>query len=189
MKRPSFLGCTAALVSCVSVNYALAQDAPPHDAAQSGIVLSRLSPPVYPPLARTARIEGEVRVLIVIDPEGETKSASIVSGNQLLQQAALQSAEQSKFECKGCTASAQYEVVYSFELLPGKCPDEQKFVSKVPDGSRELGASQSGNRVVVVAEQACIGVCDAMIRLQKVRSLKCLYLWKCAYPKKGGGWQ
>src|SRR5690348_15390672 len=105
MNHLSFLACTAALAWHGLVNLSFAQDASSHAATRGSVVISNLSPPVYPPLARTARIEGDVRLSLVISLEGGVISASVVSGNQLLQQAALQSAQQSKFECRGCTAS------------------------------------------------------------------------------------
>lgn len=157
--------------------------------AQSGVITTNLLPPVYPPLARTARIEGDVRVSLAIGTDGEVKSANIVSGNQLLQQAALQSAQQSKFECRGCTESATYEMAYSFRLIAENCEGHQDSVSNVPKETRRPGVSQSANRVIVVAETPCPIADVVMLRLPKVRSPKCLYLWKCAYPKKGGGWQ
>jgi TonB family protein len=189
MNHLRFLFCATALALSVPLNYALAQDALSNGATQNEVVIANLFPPVYPPLARSARIEGDVQLSLVIGAEGEMRSANIVSGNQLLQQAALQSAQQSKFVCRECTESVSYEMVYSFQLIAKHCPGEQDSMSNATDDIRQPGVSQSGNRVIVVAERGCIGVCYSVIRVPKVRSPKCLYLWRCAYAKKGGGWQ
>jgi TonB family protein len=48
-------------------------------------------PPVYPNIARQARISGTVELQVVIDPAGHIQSANVVSGHPLLRQAALDS--------------------------------------------------------------------------------------------------
>ena len=59
---------------------------------------SPLVAPVYPPLARQARIMGDVKVRIGIHRDGSIASAEIVSGPPMLQPAALASAK-IKFDC------------------------------------------------------------------------------------------
>jgi TonB family protein len=53
--------------------------------------------PVYPPAARTARASGLVTVEVVIDGNGKVISAKATSGHTLLQQAAVQAAQQARF--------------------------------------------------------------------------------------------
>lgn len=53
--------------------------------------------PVYPPAARSARASGLVTVEVVIDGSGKVISAKATSGNSLLQQAAVQAAQQARF--------------------------------------------------------------------------------------------
>jgi TonB family protein len=67
------------------------------------IALTTLSPPVYPPLAREARIMGDVKVQLGIRRDGSVASAEVVSGPPMLQQAALESARKSAFLCQGCS--------------------------------------------------------------------------------------
>lgn len=45
--------------------------------------------PVYPTIARQARISGTVELQVVIDPTGHIQQANVVSGHPLLRQAAL----------------------------------------------------------------------------------------------------
>ncbi|MEZ5399526.1 MAG: M56 family metallopeptidase [Bryobacteraceae bacterium] len=47
-------------------------------------------PPVYPPLARTARIQGAVRFNVVIAPDGAVRSMQLIHGHPLLVDAAQQ---------------------------------------------------------------------------------------------------
>lgn len=54
--------------------------------------------PGYPPMAKVARIGGEVQVEIVVDEEGDVASARAVSGHPLLRDAAVQAASRWKFE-------------------------------------------------------------------------------------------
>lgn len=176
-----------AFVCSAALGQAPTQDAS-SNAAQSGVVITNLFPPIYPPLARTARVEGDVRLLVSVRTDGTVGSVQIVGGNQLLQYSAVQSAQQSKFECRGCTEPVtSYEMVYSFQLVGQHCPGEKDSVNTAQ--TPRLGVSQSQNHVSLVGEESCIGVCYAVIRVPKVRSAKCLYLWRCAYSKEAGGWK
>ena len=55
------------------------------DAPEQQVVLSKLSSPVYPPLARVARISGDVNLALRIRRDGSIESAEVVSGHPLLQ--------------------------------------------------------------------------------------------------------
>jgi len=54
--------------------------------------------PNYPPLARTARVSGTVRVEVVVDEGGKVVSAHAVSGHPLLQEAAVEAAQKWRFK-------------------------------------------------------------------------------------------
>jgi protein TonB len=54
--------------------------------------------PIYPPLARTWRITGDVQIEITIGDDGNVIAAQILTGHPLLQQAALSAARQWKFK-------------------------------------------------------------------------------------------
>jgi TonB family protein len=51
-------------------------------------------PPVYPPLARQAKIEGVVRLSAIIDKEGLVAHLEVISGHPLLVPAALEAVKQ-----------------------------------------------------------------------------------------------
>src|SRR5215472_15315049 len=93
---------------CVLLSFAaLAQ-------AQSAARLVELHPPVFPPLANQARIDGIVEVKVTIRPDGSIDSVMKVSGHPLLAQTALDSAAKSRFECPRCTGPIDHTLTYSF---------------------------------------------------------------------------
>jgi len=69
------------------------------------VVLNKLTPPIYPPLARQARIAGDVTLTLSIQPDGSIESLATINGHPMLVQAALDSAKQSQFECRNCGTS------------------------------------------------------------------------------------
>ena len=88
----------------------------------------------------------------------------------MLTEAALKSAQQSRYECHGCkdVLTAQ-SLIYSFQFVasPGwPCPE-----------AGGIHVAQSGNRVTVAAEPAMV---DPYFSNFKVRSARCLYLWTCS---------
>jgi TonB family protein len=116
------------------------------EAPQAGVVLAKLLPPVYPPLARTARVTGDVQIELSIRRDGSIESTSVLSGHPLLKQAALESAQKSTFSCDNCHADGNtYELTYSFRLR---------------DDHANCGEVEIDKE-------------------WHVRSLKCVYLWKC----------
>jgi protein TonB len=54
--------------------------------------------PVYPPLARQARIQGTVRLEAVISKEGSVEELKVISGHPLLIQSALAAVQQWRYE-------------------------------------------------------------------------------------------
>ena len=69
-----------------------AQSTQSSDAIQGTVLLTKLFPPSYPPLAKQARIAGDVMVAVRVRPDGSVESASAVSGHAMLGPAAAQSA-------------------------------------------------------------------------------------------------
>ena len=79
--------------------------------------IAKLSLPVYPPLARMARIVGDVKILVGVRQDGSVASAEVVSGHPMLKQAALESAQKSTFLCLGCKdAVTPFTVTYTFGM-------------------------------------------------------------------------
>jgi len=184
MRRRSLI-LMLAFASACTLSYSVLEDSLAHasaqsDSAQSGIVLAKLSRPVYPLLARRTWVKGDVNLLLQIRRDGSVESAVIVSGLPLLQQAALESAQQSQFECRGCTeAVTPYSMVYTFQLFGTDCHTTTNGLSSnaEQDAKPRAQVSQSHNHVSVLDEG---GICEGVFT-HKVRSAKCLYLWKCGW--------
>src|SRR5688572_42260 len=86
-------------------------------AAQGVIVPITLARPVYPPIAVAARVTGEVEVKVSVRPDGSVDSTVGITGPPLLHRAAVEAAQQSRFECRECgEGTISYSVVYVFEL-------------------------------------------------------------------------
>jgi hypothetical protein len=141
---------------------------------QSEVVLTSLSNPVYPRLARQAHVAGDVELKLSVRADGTIESADVISGPAMLRDAALVSARQSKFACHDCSENVgSYRLMYSFQLVPGVYgPDCQ-----VKSDTTYPQVLQSQNRVTVVAQSFV--TCDPYETIKKVRSAKCLFLWKC----------
>lgn len=160
----------------------------------TGVVLAKLSPPVYPPLARQARIMGDVKVQVLIREDGGIASAEVISGHPILKQAALDSARQSQFECRGCSEPTLFPMTYSFTVLdkvepnPDPCCCTQRpNASAIPPGQNapqpQVTQFQDHVTISVTAWQACMcpDACEIKWAEEhsRFRSAKCLYLWKC----------
>jgi len=145
---------------------------------QTIVVLTKLSPPVYPAIALQARITGDIELALDIRQDGKVASAVVTSGPPLLQQAALNSAKQSQFECHKCSETVtDYRLLYTFKVV------ELRVSCSVPEDCNKTvpvqhapEVTQLENHITLVIEAAGLCICDV---IKKVRSLKCLYLWRC----------
>lgn len=149
--------------------------------AQGEVVLTKLANPLYPPLARQTRIAGDVELLLEVRDDGRVQSAAALKGHPLLQPAALDSAQHSQFECRKCgRGTVSYKMVYTFQLIgsEGCCTaSEVNASNKQQDQPVLPRVIQAENHVTVIDQPVCI--CDPAIDVQRVRSLRCLYLWRC----------
>ena len=99
----------------VYANPTRAQDMSTSDKRVNEVVLTKLSPPVFPQLARQARIAGDVIIQVQIRRDGSVASADVASGHPMLKPAALASAQKSTFECRECTEEmTSYSLTYTF---------------------------------------------------------------------------
>jgi TonB family protein len=170
----------AMVVMLFAARESLAQTARSPDAEDQGVVLTNLSPPIYPPLAKQAHITGDVILELSVGQDGRLESVAVVSGHPLLQQAALDSVKQSRFECRNCTEGVtSQQIVYSFQLDPMEScvqtpitPDTDQHNESYPH------VIQSANHVIVIDQP--IRTCDVeTFSVKKVRAAHCLYLWRC----------
>ena len=145
------------------------QDSPTSDSSQNGVVLVKLAPPIYPQIARSAHVSGDVILTVGVRKDGSVESADFVSGPPLLQRAAQDSAKQSQFECRKCGDEiTSYRMVYTFQI------DETAPCCQPNEPAPRV--AQTDNHVTLIAPRVCL--CGPS-KPVKVRSAKCLWLWKC----------
>lgn len=188
MNRAFLSVCTLAVTaaSLLVIDQSLAQNAVSSDVQPEAVVLTELSRPSYPPLARQTRISGDVDLMLRIRQDGSIESAVVTSGHPLLAQTALDSAQHSHFECRKCSETVTpLRLVYTFQLVgPNSCCTPTKDVPKESQPGEQIHrVTQSLNHVTVIDQTACI--CDGwdVGDSRKVRSAKCLYLWRCGTPR------
>ena len=155
----------AALAMAVLVS-ASAQDLP-----KPSLKVVTLDPPVYPPMASAAHVSGEVDLKITLIQNGVPENVQVESGPQMLRQAAVESAKRSKFESMtGSRTEESYQLVYKFVL------DDTRGCNQERDASYPRLKIESNT--VTISEQP-VPICDPAADRFRVRSWKCLYLWKC----------
>jgi hypothetical protein len=109
---------------------------------------------------------------IAIRPDGVIDSVEAVGGPPMLRQAAIESAKRSQFECMACNGvNATFQLIYRFELGPSITCD-------APDNSYPR-MTHSANIVSITAQP--FGTCDPAADRIRVRSARCLFLWKCGW--------
>ena len=89
-------------------------------AVQSWNLISQVAP-IYPPLAKQARIQGEVVLETLISREGDVTNLKVVSGHPLLVDAALTAARQWKYRptlLNGQAVEVVSQVTVPFKLEP-----------------------------------------------------------------------
>lgn len=180
MGRPLVLLSALALAFSNSVITLSAQVQAESGFPKSEVVLSKLFPPTYPRLAQQARITGSVEIALRVRQNGRVESADIISGHPLLKEAALESARQSQFECKQCAQElTSYTLTYRFTIASREPP---KTCTEPEQSAPPTLVDTVKHEVTVSAWQ--MWTCDPSGELIKVRSAKCLYLWKCGvrYP-------
>jgi TonB family protein len=170
MRRSLSLMLSFGVLACsTAVQNMQAQSTDPND-LQAAVVITKLAQPNYPPLALEARIQGDVQIAVGVRRDGTVESASVASGHPILGRAALQSAQNSEYECRRCSeAVTSYSLVYTFRLEVSS-----------PGQSRAIPITQVGNHVTVIGEPPTTTVTNSDPPSSfRVRSAKCLYLWKC----------
>src|ERR1700734_4094510 len=87
----------------------------------AGLLVRRVNPP-YPPLARQARISGQVVLHAVIAKDGSIENLTLVSGHPMLAPAAIEAVKQWKYRpylLNGEPVEVDTEVLVNFTLAGG----------------------------------------------------------------------
>jgi TonB family protein len=159
------------------------QNAPGTDSTK--VMVTRLSEPQYPRMALFARIAGVVRLEVTVRANGSVDSVKSVSGPPMLIKSAVDSAQQTEFECKDCKDGVtQYMMTYRFEL------GDTLYCTGIDAGGNtqfepyQPHVTESQGTVTIVDRPSAICDPSTSITFTKVRSAKCLFLWRCSkrYP-------
>jgi hypothetical protein len=161
--------CTVLLASAVTFaqESVAAKSLPPHGQITEAFHAT------YPPIALIAHVEGEVTLVADLRGDGTVGEVSVESGPQMLRAVSIESAERNSYKCEACTqAGARVRLIYSFKLGPAITCEESGIDSSYPR------FTHSGDTITVEAQPW--GTCDYAARL-RVRSAKCLFLWRCGF--------
>jgi TonB family protein len=87
-------------------------------AQEHKISVQKFEPPKYPPIARQARISGEVKLALDIGADGRVTDVKVLSGHPMLQQAAVENVKLWKFHCDDCGIGLAFhhEIKYAFSV-------------------------------------------------------------------------
>ena len=128
----------AALLVLVTLGCAsFSQIKPPFVRASEAKVVTK-SPPVYPPLARQAGIQGTVVLKVEINKTGDVESVQLVSGHPMLAPAAIEAVRQWKYKpylLNGDPVAVETNVTVNFTL--SEKPPAEGVVGSVPGGLPE----------------------------------------------------
>jgi TonB family protein len=97
--------------------------------------LVRKVAPVYPPLARQARIQGTVTLRIVINKSGDVGNIQLFSGHPMLAPAAIEAVKHWKYQpylVEGLPVEFETQVQINFKL--GKDPAPEGMAGDAPGG-------------------------------------------------------
>ncbi len=129
---------TYVFLTCV-LSLAAAQVSPPlrvrvSEGVEEGLILNKVKP-IYPPLARQARIQGTVILKVLINKSGDVENMQLFSGHPLLAQAALDAVKRWKYKpylLNGAPVEVETRVTVNF-TLPERHPS-QGVVGDAPGG-------------------------------------------------------
>lgn len=136
------------------------------------LVIAKLPPPVYPAIARAARVAGDVNLSVTLRRDGTIDAVRADSGPAMLRDHAEEIVRQTRFECANCkTGSATFPLTVRFDMKAAQGCD--------PDPSYPRVSQSSG--AIVLTDQAAM-LCDPAFSGTKtrLRSARCLYLWRCS---------
>lgn len=92
-------------------------------APSQSVGLKRAVAPVYPPIAITANVSGDVKVVVTLDKAGSVTKVRIVSGNPLLRRAAMEAAKRWRF--KPGADRRHVHLFFLFQMVPRGTPAKE----------------------------------------------------------------
>jgi TonB family protein len=136
------------------------------DARQGELVPIWLPRPEYPPIARSARVQGDVEVAAEVDAAGHVVTATMRSGHALFRAAAFEAARETHFAGRPPGAElSSYSLGYTFALGDSGRPPRPPFT-----------VTSTGAHLTTVTGVDLVSCGPSPLG---VRGPKCLYLWRC----------
>jgi|HubBroStandDraft_1064217.scaffolds.fasta_scaffold62813_2 TonB family protein len=139
--------------------------------SETQLTIVKLQAPNYPAMALAARVWGEVHLSVKLAADGTAASVTVDSGPPMLRQAAAESARGSRFQpVREDQVGHVYQLSYRFSL---------EFLGCDQARDQSYPRVKFESNTVAISEQVP-PLCDpgAEVRV-RVRSAKCLFLWKC----------
>ena len=102
---------------------------------ESGLLQTRVAP-IYPPLARQARIQGTVVLTVIISGNGDVQNVSLFSGHPMLAPAAIEAVKQWKYRpylLNGEPIEVETQVQVNFSLSDK--PASEGVAGDIPGGA------------------------------------------------------
>jgi TonB family protein len=118
------------VMTCVLSAVALAQE--------HKISVQKFEPPVYPQIARQARITGEVKLALEVAADGSVRDVKVISGHPILVPASKDAIKNWRFHCDDCA----YGSVFRHEIT---------FAFKIDDEKQRVSAYHFPDKVVIYA--------------------------------------
>ena len=132
------LAASCAFVTCV-ISLASSQAVPRFvritESAESSLIVKKVDP-VYPPLARQARIQGSVILQVEISKSGDVENVQLYRGHPMLATAAIDAVKQWKYKpylLNGQAVEVETRVTVNF-TLPDRSP-ANGVVGDAPGGT------------------------------------------------------
>jgi hypothetical protein len=128
-------------------------------------------PPAYPHMARVAHLHGQIILRFTLQPDGSV-AVQESTGHPILRQAAEESLKTSKLRCDDCrNLTPIFTVNFDFQIADHDCREpEIKPIQQV--------SLKDAGHVLAIVQPFCTS--DPLVHYKRVRSPRCLYLWRCA---------
>jgi TonB family protein len=144
----------------------------PSARAQDSVIITPMEwpKPIYPQIAESASIQGDVELSLEVRADGSVETARAVSGPPLLRESAEAAARRARFDCRGCgNRTAQYSLYVSFRLFT-----DQALLR--PEPPPLVVSPTQGWVTIHLVQRQFLHVHYTTFR---VRAPACLYLWRC----------
>lgn len=172
-------------LTCISFcSLGIAQDVlPVNDQALEQHIASQIAP-IYPPIAKAARIGGSVVFDVRIGITGKIESIKVLSGPAMLQQAAIDSLKQwtfKPFEKEGVPVTAEGRISIAFDLgKDAPTSDEEKLAQRYfplsDECRKEVGAHSDFAKAAEVCGQAA-ELADQFAADRRFIEKRSAYVW------------